>query len=77
MKAKEARLHPSWKSRRAEYRAEELRYAARSAAASTYQGQHLGGGAGAVLTPEEQADVEYLGSVCGGGRPRPPETKGE
>jgi len=30
-----------------------------------------------VLIPEEQADVEYLGSVCGGGRPRPPETKGE
>ena len=74
--AKEARLHPSWKTRRARYRAEKLGYAARSAASSTYQGRQLGGAA-AAPTAAEQAEMDFLGSEDGGAGLDPLQTKDE
>ena len=76
VKAKDLRLHPTWKTRRARYRAEKLGYASRSAAESTYQGGQLVG-APAAPTALEQAEIDYLGSADGGVGLDPLETKGE
>ena len=73
VEAKEARLHPSWKARRAQRKAERLRYAAQSAASSTYQGGQLAAGRSAVW----RVDIDVCGTEDGGVGLDPPETKGE
>jgi len=71
--AKESRLHPSWKTRRAQRKAERLGYASRSAAESTYQGGQVGASPSAV----EQAEIDFYGTADGGVGLDPAETKGE
>ena len=73
VEAKEARLHPSWKTRRAQRKAERLGYAAQSAASSTYQGGQLAAGRSAV----GQLEIDFYGMEDGGVGLDPTETKGE
>ena len=76
LNAKEKRLLPSYKTRRAQYKAVKLGYASRSAATSSYQGGQIGGAA-AAPNAQVQAEIDYLGAQDLGGVLDPTETKGE
>ena len=73
VEAKGARLHPSWKARRAQRKAERLRYAAQSAASSTYQGGQLAAGRCAMW----RVEIDVCRTEDGGVGLDPTETKGE